>query len=474
MNTFLKDKKIIIGITGSIAAFKIPLLVRELIRHRVIVNVVMTPSATQFVTPLILANLSRNPVIVEMFDPEQQTKGAWHIDLANVCDAMLIAPCSAATLGRLANGILDTALTTLATAIPRNIPLIIAPAMDTNMWLHPSTQRNIERLKSDRAIIIPPASGELSSGMEGPGRLPEVDELFDFLCNILNPDIKKNSEIKEQKPVTKNDITVTKIKEESNEGHIKELIEKPSLTLQESVEQDKWTSEFEFHKLKNKGQNSNTEYLKGKKVLITAGPTYEKLDDVRFIGNFSSGKMGFALAEEAQLAGADVVLITGPVDLIEPAGIRRINVTSAEEMYQAVMAEFEKSDITVMAAAVADFTPSKKYDGKIKKASTDESLTIELVPTKDILTSCGKIKKTGQKLIGFALESADELENARKKLQEKNCDMIVLNTTNQPQNVFGSDNNSITLLTKNGEVKSYPELTKQNCSKIILQKAVEL
>jgi phosphopantothenoylcysteine decarboxylase / phosphopantothenate---cysteine ligase len=404
--------KLLLAVCGSIAAYKAPILAREFIKRGVEIRVVMTPSATAFASPLALQNLTHHPVAVEMFDERSQSGGSWHIHLARWCDAMLIAPCSAATLGKIAHGISDTALTLVALALPPEKPLFVAPAMDTEMWLHPATQRNLGIVAAFGANIIPPATGELASGLHGVGRLPEPEDIVRIVSEKL------------------------------------------------SARKD----------------------LSGLHVLITAGPTYEAIDDVRFVGNRSSGKMGFALAGEAATRGAKVTLVSGPVALQTPPNVERIDVESAEQMYNAVMEREASADIVVCAAAVADFTPRVRHEGKLKKSSFEGAMTIELAQTRDILGTLGKQRqhrhartphhKPHQIIIGFALEAANYEEYGRKKLVEKNCDMIVLNAANKVDSGFGGDNNTITLLSHDREQRSFPPMTKNECARVIMD-AVE-
>jgi phosphopantothenoylcysteine decarboxylase/phosphopantothenate--cysteine ligase len=453
----LKNLKILLGVTGSIAAYKSPLLVREFIKAGASVNVVMTPSAKHFVTKTVLSNLSGNPVVCDMFDEELQDKGAWHIQLAHWCDLMLIAPCTATTIARIATGLCDTALSTLALALPTDKKLIVSPAMDSSMWEHPATQKNIETLKQYGAYIIPPDTGELSSGLSGPGRMPEIDVIMKFIDDVLAKEPENPSKSSDE------------LKKKSEH---RQSIDENQDSFEVAVQKDKLNAEIDLAEMQNDmafleeiGRN-----LKGRKILITAGPTHEKIDDVRFIGNYSSGKMGFALANEAQKAGAIVTLISGPVSLDTPTGVKRINVESAEEMFKEVMKEFERSDIAILSAAVADYTPIQKQEGKIKKEDTGDFLKLELKTTDDILRNLGLMKKPGQKLIGFALECSDEISNGWKKLKTKNCNMIVVNSVNKPKSGFGGDFNTITLLLRNGEAFAFEPMSKKRCAQEILKK----
>ena len=460
MYEILKNKKIIVGVTGSISAYKSAFLVRELKKAGAEVFVIMTPSATQFITPLTLANLSRNPVSVEMFDESSQKGGAWHIKAAHECDLMIIAPCSASTIAKLAIDLCDNALVTVATALPNNIPLLVAPAMDTTMYLNPGTQRNIETLRKDSVIIIPPDEGELSSGLTGPGRLPEINILMEFIAKTLNQKVKDNAKFK----------IVTSIEKPLSEN---EIINNKYPNLQETIEKDKWVAELELHNLKQTLITKNLYQLRDKTILITAGPTVEKIDDVRFISNFSTGKMGYAIAEKAKEAGANVILISGPVSINPPVDVKVINVVSAEEMYNKSVEFFEKSDYAILAAAVSDFVPLNKVNGKIKKEDAGNELILNLVRTKDILAELSSRMKPGQKVVGFALESENEIENARKKLESKKCDMIVLNSSSKPDSGFGCEMNTITILFKNGKQFDYQAMPKSECAKVILEKMVE-
>ncbi len=441
----LKGKKIVLGLTGSIATYKAPLLVRELVRAGAEVHCVMTPSATHFTTPMVLANVSNNPVITDMFSEEIQNSGAWHIHLARECDAMLVAPCSASTLGKMAYGICDNALVTIGTALPIEIPLVISPAMDTNMWINPITQNNCKVLEQMLdATIIQPDDGALSSGLVGPGRFPDVEVVLGELDKALE---KKEDKV--------NDF---------------EIQYDPN-SLEETVYKDKFNAEIELEKMKS----DMNKPLKGKKVLITAGPTHEKIDDVRYIANYSSGKMGFALAHNAFELGAEVTLIAGPVTLDSNEEIKRVDVVSAQEMYEAAVRENSEQeiDIAIHAAAVADFTPETSVIGKIKKTKKGEEMSLELTQTRDILASFGEEKRAGQILVGFALEYSNEKEYGKKKLEDKNCDLIIVNSVAKPQSGFGGNDNTISILTKDGKEYDYPPMPKMECAQSILKKVME-
>lgn len=377
----LKGKKIVLGITGSIAAYKACYIIRGLIKAGAEVQVVITPAGKEFITPITLSALTHKPVVSEFFS---QRDGTWnsHVDLGLWADAMLIAPCTASTIGKMAHGIADNMLIT--TYLSMKAPVFVAPAMDLDMYAHPSTQNNLDTLRSYGNIIIEPQSGFLASGLEGKGRMEEPERIVEFLDNHFKQDATSSSN------------------------------------------------------------------LTGKKILITAGPTYEKIDPVRFIGNYSSGKMGFALAEECMRRGADVTLIAGPVSRSCSQSIRRIDVESCEEMYNAATEAFASHDAAILCAAVADFRPETTADRKIKREKDD--LILKLCPTNDIAASLGKMKSKEQKLIGFALETNDEETNAKKKLKKKNLDFIVLNSTRNEGTTFRSNYNKISIISENGKI----------------------
>ena len=394
----LNGKHIVLGVTGSIAAYKAAFLVRLLIKRGAEVQVVMTPAGKEFITPLTLSTLTRKPVVSEFFD---RRDGSWnsHVDLGQWADAMLIAPCTASTIGKMASGVADNMLIT--TYYSMKAPVFIAPAMDLDMYRHPVTQHNLETLRSIGNIIIEPASGELASQLVGKGRMQEPDEIVAAL-------------------------------------------------------EEYFTKQAQLSK---------------KKVLITAGPTYEQIDPVRFIGNWSTGKMGFALAEECASRGAEVTLIAGPVNLTtQNPNIKRIDVKSAHQMYEAAMEHFPGSDAAILCAAVADFTPAVTSDTKIKRKG---EMTITLKPTEDIAAALGAVKRPDQKMVGFALETDHEASNAQGKLERKNLDFIVLNSLNDKGAGFGYDTNKVTLIDRKGS-QELPLQSKKNVAKAIIDKLAGL
>lgn len=391
----MKGKRIVLGITGSIAAYKACLIIRGLVKKGAEVQVVITPAGKEFITPITLSALTHNPIISDFFS---QRDGTWHshVDLGLWADAMLIAPCTASSLGKMANGIADNMLIT--TYLSMKAPVFVAPAMDLDMYRHPSTQHNMEVIKGYGNVIIEPQSGFLASGLEGKGRMEEPEIIVDTLDKFFS---------EPQKP------------------------------------------------------------LEGKKIMITAGPTYEKIDPVRFIGNYSSGKMGFALAEECAAKGAEVTLIAGPVALsTKQQGIRRIDVESCEEMYNAAVEAFAESDAAILCAAVADFRPEHTADKKIKREKDD--LVLRLMPTHDIAAELGRRKKSGQKLVGFALETNDEENNACLKLEKKNLDFIVLNSLRNEGTCFQSDENQIKIISRDG-CKDFPKKKKDEVAEDIVK-----
>ena len=402
----LEGKKIVLGITGSIAAYKSCLLIRELIKKGAEVQVVITPAGKEFITPITVSALTHKPVISEFFS---QKDGTWnsHVDLGLWADAMVIAPCTAASLGKMANGVADNMLIT--TYLSMKAPVFIAPAMDLDMYKHPSTQKNLETLRGYGNYIIEPANGFLASGLEGKGRMEEPENIVKSL----------------------------------------EYFFSESITSKYTERKD----------------------LQGKTILITAGPTYERLDPVRFIGNYSSGKMGFALAEDCLLRGAKVILIAGPVSLTCSAAIERIDVESCNEMYDATVREYPKCDAAILCAAVADFRPKQIANHKIKREG--DNLTLTLIPTQDIAATIGKMKSEKQRLVVFALETNEEERNARKKLERKNADFIVLNSTRNPGTTFQSDDNQITIIS-NDRKKVYDKKPKAEVARDIIDELVSL
>ena len=427
----LKGKKIVLGITGSIAAYKACLIIRGLVKAGAEVQVVITPAGKEFITPITLSALTHKPVISEFF---AQRDGTWnsHVDLGLWADAMLIAPCTASTLGKMANGIADNMLIT--TYLSMKAPVFIAPAMDLDMYKHPSTQENMQRLVSFGNHIIEPASGFLASGLEGKGRMEEPERIVAILEESLGEAPSK--------------MRGSSCLEKAWQNHAQ----------QESMEAQK---AWQNHAL----QESPEGGMRGKKVLITAGPTYEKIDPVRFIGNYSSGKMGFALAEECAQRGAEVTLVAGPVSMECSQAIHRIDVESCEEMYQAATAAFKESDAAILCAAVADFRPATQATQKIKREKDD--LVLRLEPTHDIAAALGKMKTEKQVLVGFALETNDEEVNAKKKLEKKNLDFIVLNSLQNKGTCFQSDENQISIISKEGQ-RDYEKKSKQAVARDIV------
>ena len=390
----LSGKHIVLGISGSIAAYKSCELIRQLVKLGAEVKVVITPSGKEFITPLTLATLSRNPVISEFFS---QRDGSWnsHVDLGLWADAMIIAPATASTIGKMVSGVADNMLIT--TYLSMIAPVFLAPAMDLDMYAHPSTQRNLDTLRQWGNIIIEPREGFLASQLIGKGRMEEPVKIVQTIARELS---------------------------------------------------------------------RTTSPLSGKKVLITAGPTYEKIDPVRFIGNYSSGKMGYALAEACALQGASVTLVSGPVHLdINVTGVERINVENAKEMYEATTTRFADTDIAILCAAVADFRPTTLSDTKIKREK--DLLHLSLEPTQDIAASLGKMKKENQRIIGFALETDNEEHNALDKLKRKNLDLIVLNSLKNEGAGFMVDTNQVTILSSHSRT-SFPCKPKQEVAEDII------
>ncbi len=392
----LQGKKILLGVSGSIAAYKTAVLTRLLIKAGAEVKIVMTPAAKDFVTPLSLSTLSKNPVLVDLAENDSWAN---HVMLGRWADVMLIAPLSCNTLSKMASGLCDNLL--MAVYLSATCPVVVAPAMDEDMWHHASTKANLKKIASYGNIIIPVESGELASGLIGEGRMAEPETIV------------------------------------------------------------AWLSSFFLQRLE----------LTGKKILVTAGPTYEPIDPVRFIGNHSSGKMGAALAEEMQKRGAEVTVVLGPSDITINPGVKVIKVRSAEEMFNACDKIFPNTDIAVMSAAVADYTPVKTAKEKIKK--TENGLAVELTKTKDILKHLGANKKEHQFLVGFALETNNEKENALKKLQSKNADMIVLNSLNDAGAGFGHDTNKITIFDRTGNIFPFETKTKKEVAVDIVNTIIQ-
>lgn len=390
-----------LGITGGIAAYKCAPLVREFVKRGAEVKVVMTPLAKQFITPLTMATLSKNPILVDFFNPEN---GEWnsHVNLGMWADVYLIAPATANTIGKMANGVADNLL--LTSYLSAKCPVFFAPAMDLDMYKHPAVQKNIATLITYGNHVIEPGTGFLASGLEGKGRMAEPSDIVVALENFFE---------------SKSDMA-------------------------------------------------------GKKVMITAGPTYEKIDPVRFIGNYSSGKMGFALAEECADRGAEVTLIAGPTSLKTVNGkINRINVESAQQMYDAAVENSPSADVQILCAAVADYRPSVTADKKIKREKMGE-MTLTLVPNPDIAAALGKIKRENQVNVGFALETNDEATNAKDKCARKNFDFIVMNSLKDKGAGFQVDTNKITIFTAGGDVMEYPLKTKKEVAADIVDAVVEI
>lgn len=395
----LKGKKILVGVTGSIAAYKAAIFVRLLVKEGAEVKVIMTEASKTFIAPLTLSTLSKNPTLSEFTNGNN---GEWnnHVELGLWADLMIIAPASANTIGKMANGLCDNLL--LATYLSARCPVLFAPAMDLDMYQHPSVQQNIERLISFGNVLIEARHGELASGLVGQGRMAEPEELVQAISNHF----------------------------------------------------------------------TNSSPLRGKKVMITAGPTYEAIDPVRFVGNYSSGKMGYALAEVAAQNGAEVTLISGPTHLsIDHPLVKRVNVRSGKEMFEACQKVYDISDINIFSAAVADYAPSNPSDQKIKKESPD--FQIEMIKTIDIAKTLGAVKKTSQFNVGFALETNNELENAQKKIDSKNFDLIVLNSLQDVGAGFGHDTNKITLIDKANNIQHFELKTKKEVAQDIIKSILE-
>jgi len=411
----LKGKKILLGVTGSIAAYKSLLLIRLLVKEGAEVKVVMTPAAKDFVTPLSLATLSKHPVLLDLFEGDVWAN---HVELGRWADLLLIAPLSCNTLAKMAQGLCDNLL--MATYLSAVCPVVVAPAMDEDMWKHPSTKANLERIQGYGNHVIPVEKGELASGLYGDGRMAEPEAILAYAEGLLTGQVH----------------------------------------LTEGKEQD----------LSGGAQKQD---LAGKKALVTAGPTYEAIDPVRFIGNHSSGKMGLAIARELADRGALVDLVLGPSSLdANYPGITVHKVVSAEEMYNACLTIFPGVNIAIMSAAVADFRPSAPAGEKIKKK--DETLILELTKTKDILQTLGQQKKNGQILAGFALETTGERAYALDKLHKKNADLIVLNSLNDTGAGFGYDTNKVTIFDRSGGETVYAQKTKQQVAADIVDKVVNM
>ena len=400
----MKDRHILLGVTGGIAAYKVAYAVRECVRAGAVVRVIMTEAAAKFVTPLTFSALSKHPVAVDLWTADQSNDSditTRHVNLANWADLLVIAPASANTVAKLTHGIADNLLTVVTLAAP--CPILLAPAMDADMYLNPATQKNLSLLRERGIHVLDPAAGELASGLRGPGRLPEVEHLVGAMEKILN------------------------------------------------------------------GAHRD---LRNKRILVTAGPTYEAIDPVRFIGNRSSGKMGFAVATAAAQRGAAVTLIAGPTALETPRSVERIDVESAAQMAAAVKVHGRRSHVVVMAAAVADYAPGRPAKEKIKKSGM-EVPEILLVQTPDILAALGRSKR-GRILVGFALETEHEEEHAREKLRKKNLDLIVLNSLTKHRTVFGAATNLVTIIDRNGRTEDLPELPKFEVANRLLDRLRDL
>ena len=402
----VKGKHILLGVTGGIAAYKTAWLVREFVKMGADVQVVMTRAATQFITPLTLSTLSHRQAIIDMFPSSpDQTTDQWtkHIDLGVWADVMLIAPATANTIAKIAQGMADDFLTALVLAL--RAPLVLAPSMDVDMYLHEATQRNLALLRERGCFVIDPESGELASGLSGPGRLPEVETLVRYVDALL-----------------------------------------------EGAGRD----------------------LEGKRVLVTAGPTHEPIDPVRYVGNWSSGKMGFAVANAATLRGADVTLISGPVALQSPRNTRRVDIQTASEMHDAMLKEFPSADVVIMAAAVADFAPTDTATEKIKRElQQGDTFTLQLKKNPDILRALGE-QKSHQILVGFALETSNGTANAQNKLRDKHLDMIVLNNPLEEGAGLGADTNVVTMFMADGAAEQLPRMSKFDVANKILDRVVGL
>lgn len=430
----LKDKHIVLGITGSIAAYKSAVLARLLVKQGAEVQVVMTPSAKEFITPVTMSALTGKPVVSEFFG---RNDGTWHshVDLGLWADAMLVAPATASTIGKMTTGVADNMLVT--TYLSMKAPVFVAPAMDFDMFIHPSTTRNLASLRSYGNIVIEPEEGELASHLVGKGRMAEPEHIVQILEDYFRV-VKTTTVVRAPRQL--------EAKQEFLPGETQRCISEKKTESLEAKERD---FPRDFHVDENKAS-----WLGGKKILITAGPTYEKLDPVRFIGNYSSGKMGFALAEECASRGAEVYLVTGPVALqTHNPLIRRFDVESAEQMRDAAVHFFGDMNAAILCAAVADFTPEQVAEHKIKREG--EEWVLHLKPTADIAAELGRMKQPGQKLVGFALETDHERQHAKEKLEKKNLDFIVLNSLKDKDAGFRYDTNKISIITKDDET-DYP------------------
>lgn len=390
----LKGKRVVLGVTGSIAAYKIANLASALVKLRADVHVIMTKNATNFINPITFETLTKNKCIVETFD-RNFVHEVEHVSLADSADIMMIAPASANIIAKMANGIADDMLST--TYLAMRCPVIVAPAMNVNMYNNPIVQDNIEKLKKYNNIVIEPNEGYLACGYTGKGKMPEPEELLSYIIKEI--------------------------------GFEKDLI--------------------------------------GKKILITAGPTREAIDPVRFITNHSTGKMGYAIAEMAMLRGADVTLVSGPVNIKKPGFVKSINVVSARDMFEAVKSNYEDMDVIIKTAAVADYTPLDKKDEKIKKSENDSDLNIKLERTTDILNWLGHNRKEGQIICGFSMETQNMLENSKKKLEKKNADIIAANSLRDTGAGFGTDTNHLVLIKKDG-IKDLPLMSKRDAASVLL------
>lgn len=404
MTYALNGKHIVLGITGSIAAYKACTLIRLLVKAGAEVQVVITPAGKEFITPVTLSALSSHPVISEFFSGRDGSRHS-HVDLGLWADAMVVAPATASTIGKMATGVADNTLIT--TYLSMKAPVFVAPAMDLDMYRHPATRKNLETLRSFGNHIIEATEGELASHLVGKGRMEEPEAIFEYL-----------------------------------------------------------NSYFETH------TDETPKDLTGRKILITAGPTREKIDAVRYISNYSTGKMGFSLAEECARRGAEVTLLTGPVErTVNHSAVRRVDVTTAAEMYEAAIRLFPVHDTAILCAAVADFTPEETIDTKIKRERSG-GLTLRLAPTRDIAAALGRAKQKEQRLVGFALETNDEVTHAREKLTRKNLDMIVLNSLRDPGAGFACDTNKVTILHADGQEITYPLKDKRDVARDIINEMV--